>query len=146
MEFMLPAKHSRQKSFYGKAIVQTLDSSNGIPDNIKIYLLKSYNTPVCAIKIEEVNGVKTYLLRINGWYSNTTCRHIDEFIQQYFPVTYTHLYIYLLDMFKRCNSSRKLIIKLNETNQDILYKNNSLYLINRGILDYDLFFNLFKWY
>lgn len=57
--------YSNQKSFYGKA--------RAIRENGTIKLI-SYSTVVAIIK----NGK----LHINGFYSNTTLRHIREFIKQ----------------------------------------------------------------
>lgn len=57
--------YSNQKSFYGKARV--------IRENGTIKLI-SYSTVVAIIR----NGK----LHISGFYSNTTLRHIREFIKQ----------------------------------------------------------------
>ena len=62
---------TRQKSFYGKAIVWTCE---------KGVILCSYETDVCCIT---PNG---HIL-LNGTYSNTTRRHIADFLYQY-----KHLY------------------------------------------------------
>jgi len=59
-----------QKSFYGKAHV----NSNDEADEGKSIVLKSYSTNVAEIK-----GDKLY---VYGWYSSTTCRHINEFASQ----------------------------------------------------------------
>ena len=58
--------HSRQKSFYGKAMVWTCNGTQ---------VLYSYNTPVCWIR----NG--TFHRAWNGW-SITTSRHCQEFRRQ----------------------------------------------------------------
>lgn len=66
MKEELKAIYDRRKSFYKKAfIIRNADNS--------IDLL-SYSTIVATIK----NGK----LHINGFYSNTTLRHIKEFIEQ----------------------------------------------------------------
>lgn len=58
--------YDTRKSFYKKAFI--IRNSNGTID------LLSYSTIVATIK----NGK----LHINGFYSNTTLRHIKEFISQ----------------------------------------------------------------
>lgn len=61
----LQSKYDSRKDFYKKAIIKEY---NGI-----IYL-QSYNTIVA--KIENGKAV------VNGWYSQTTSRHINEFLLQ----------------------------------------------------------------
>jgi hypothetical protein len=61
----LEARNDARKSFYGKATVRI---EKGVT------ILKSYNTDVAFIK----NGKAT----INGTYSQTTLRHIKEFLIQ----------------------------------------------------------------
>jgi hypothetical protein len=56
---------NNQKSFYGKAI---------IIDNDLTTELKSYNT------IVSVYNKDTKTLKLNGFYSKTTLKHIKEFI------------------------------------------------------------------
>ena len=53
-----------QKSYYGKALVIENDK------NIK---LQSYETIVAVF------NKKTNVLKINGWYSMTTSKHINDF-------------------------------------------------------------------
>lgn len=65
MEYELTPIYSREKSFYRKAIVE-------IEDNKKT--LYSYNTKVAIIE-----NKKAVVL---GIYSNTTLRHIKEFLKQ----------------------------------------------------------------
>lgn len=65
-EELLPAFDSRA-SFYKKAIYKKEGS------HLNLY---SYNTLVAYYNLVENK------LYINGWYSNTTARHINEFIQQ----------------------------------------------------------------
>lgn len=55
-----------RKSFYGKAKVIIMESGE--------IILQSYDTFVASIKDGEVI--------INGFYSNTTLRHIKEFLKQ----------------------------------------------------------------
>ena len=64
VKFLQPMYDSRD-SFYGKAKILEY---NGIR------YLQSYNTVVAKIE----NGEPV----INGWYSQTTGRHINEFLQQ----------------------------------------------------------------
>lgn len=64
--YYLMPKHTAQKDFNHKAVV--IDNENGTLQ------LKSYETIVAEI----VKGD----LRIHGWYSATTARHINEFLQQ----------------------------------------------------------------
>lgn len=59
------------KSFYKKAFTGTYTFSNG--ETTCIYL-KSYNTVVACIFINQ--------LRIYGYFSQTTARHIREFAKQ----------------------------------------------------------------
>lgn len=67
--YLIPIFDSR-KSFYNKAVVTTSDNS------INLY---SYNTLVC--KIHNDNTVT--LTANNAHYTNTTLRHIKEFLKQY---------------------------------------------------------------
>jgi ArsR family metal-binding transcriptional regulator len=61
----LQARFDRRASFYGKA--EVIEYNN-------ILYLKSYDTIVA--KIENGKAV------VNGWYSQTTARHINEFLKQ----------------------------------------------------------------
>lgn len=65
MEYELRCIYDSRKSFYDKALV--IESENGKK-------LKSYNTIVCEI----VNNRPI----VYGTYSNTTLRHIKEFLKQ----------------------------------------------------------------
>ena len=58
--------YTSQKSFYGKAKVIEMESGE--------IILQSYDTFVASIKEGKVI--------INGFYSNTTLRHIKEFLKQ----------------------------------------------------------------
>lgn len=75
--FELACEFDNAKSFYGKAKIKVIN-------NLKI--LYSYNTLVCAI-YENCYG-KKYMLNwdINEdlLFSNTTLRHIKEFLKQYY--------------------------------------------------------------
>lgn len=61
----LEVKYGNRASFYKKAEILKYDGA--------LYL-KSYNTIVAKIKGNEVY--------VNGWYSQTTARHINEFLMQ----------------------------------------------------------------
>lgn len=65
--YTLEPTHTNQKSFYGKARVQEL--SNGAK------LLYSYETLVCGLRPNnEIAHIE--------YHSQTTARHINEFLQQ----------------------------------------------------------------
>ena len=57
-----------QKSFYGKAVIIIEDGTAK---------LRSYSTIVATYKLD------TKELKINGWYSATTARHINSFLNYY---------------------------------------------------------------
>jgi len=63
----LTPNYDNAKSFYGKALVK--QSNN-------VYTLQSYDTDVAIIEGDK--------LIINGEYSQTTMRHIRDFIYQYY--------------------------------------------------------------
>lgn len=63
----LHPEYDRRKSFYGKARVEIKADGTQI--------LWSYDTAVASISPEKE-------LAINGWYSQTTGRHINEFLRQ----------------------------------------------------------------
>ena len=65
--FELYPQYDKRQSFYGKATV--------IEDDYNNIFLKSYDTIVAEIRDGKV--------KVNGWYSQTTGRHINEFLQQY---------------------------------------------------------------
>ena len=69
-EYNLECVYDNHKSFYGKAVVKVVESVSKT--------LYSYDTKVAQITYE--NGEKT--LKIYGFYSSTTLRHIKEFTQQ----------------------------------------------------------------
>lgn len=58
---------TKQKSYYGKALVLENEST------IK---LQSYETIVAVL------NKKTNVLKINGWYSMTTSKHINDFLRE----------------------------------------------------------------
>lgn len=66
VSLLMPCSHDKAVSFYGKAILIETD------DYIK---LQSYDTIVCVFD-------KTYnSVKINGYYSMTTGRHIRSFLE-----------------------------------------------------------------
>jgi len=69
-QYYLTAQYDSRKEFYGKAMVEELDNGD--------LLLKSYLTPVCLIRKSEN---KPYIGKYFKW-SNTTLRHIKEFLKQ----------------------------------------------------------------
>ena len=77
MEFLyeLQPRYDSRKSFYGKANVYRDDKGH--------ILLMSYSTIVAEITdgIATEDGRST--VKVNGWYSNTTARHINDFLYQY---------------------------------------------------------------
>lgn len=77
MEFLyeLKPQYDRQKSFYKKANVYRDDEGN--------LLLMSYTTIVAEITDAMATEDGKPKLKVNGWYSNTTARHINEFAQQH---------------------------------------------------------------
>jgi len=60
----LQAIYTNQKSFYGKARIEHLENGNKV--------LISYSTRVC--ELDNNNNI--------AYYSQTTARHINEFLQQ----------------------------------------------------------------
>ena len=77
MEFRyeVQPQYDSRKSVYGKAKVYKDDKGH--------LLLQSYSTIVAEITdgIATEDGKPT--VKVNGWYSNTTARHINEFLYQY---------------------------------------------------------------
>ena len=71
----LEPRHDSRKSFYGKAKVYKDDKGH--------LLLMSYSTIVAEITdgIATEDGRST--VKVNGWYSATTARHINEFLYQH---------------------------------------------------------------
>ncbi|MCB0447678.1 MAG: hypothetical protein KDD03_09230 [Gelidibacter sp.] len=66
----LTSQYDSRKSFYGKAKV--------IKDN-GLIKLQSYNTIVASLNLTKKE------LKLHGYFSPTTARHIREFCYQYFP-------------------------------------------------------------
>lgn len=77
MEFLyeLKPQYDRAKSFYKKANVYKDDKGK--------ILLMSYTTIVAEITDAMATEDGKSKLKVNGWYSNTTARHINEFAQQH---------------------------------------------------------------
>lgn len=75
--------YDTRKSFYGKAEFEEITTKGGA-ENIKI--LYSYKTPVFAI-VEDASGYKWKLynekIRKGLLFSQTTLRHIKEFLKQF---------------------------------------------------------------
>ena len=78
INYLKPVRYN-QKSYYGKAIVESEDVSGGV-----IYRLYSYNTYVANVT-KAANGA---LISFDcDWYSRTTNKHIKDFIYQYADYT-----------------------------------------------------------
>lgn len=77
MEFLheLRPQHDGARSFYKKANVYRDDKGK--------ILLMSYSTIVAEIVDEVVSTTGDRQFNVFGWYSRTTSRHINEFLQQY---------------------------------------------------------------
>lgn len=77
MKFLyeLQPQYDRQKSFYKKANVYRDDEGK--------ILLMSYTTIVAEYHDAIITEDGKPHLKVNGWYSNTTARHINEFAQQH---------------------------------------------------------------
>lgn len=77
MEFLyyLEPQYDHSKSFYKKAKVYRDDKGH--------LLLMSYSTIVAEITdgIATEDGRST--VKVNGWYSSTTSRHINDFLYQH---------------------------------------------------------------
>ena len=66
-KYNLETIYSTQKSFYGKATITELENGHKI--------LTSYNTNVC--ELDKNNNIVEI-----GYYSKTTLKHVNEFLQQ----------------------------------------------------------------
>jgi hypothetical protein len=77
MEFLyyLEPSYNHEKSFYKKAKVYR--------DNNGTIYLESYNTIVAEIKDEIIEPDVSNRVKVNGWYSRTTARHINDFLYQH---------------------------------------------------------------
>ena len=76
MEYLyeLQPQYDNAKSFYHKA--------NVYRDNKGSIFLMSYSTIVAEIKDQIATDTGEKQAIIHGWYSMTTARHINEFLQQ----------------------------------------------------------------
>lgn len=76
MEYVkdLQPQYDSRKDFYGKAKVYR--------DNNGTIYLKSYETIVAEIKDKIVTENNEPTVKVYGYYSATTARHINEFLQQ----------------------------------------------------------------
>jgi hypothetical protein len=70
MTYELTTQYDSRQSFYGKALVSTNEHGD--------LILTSYSTRVAVI----TTGTHGYIAKVNGTYSNTTLRHIKEFLKQ----------------------------------------------------------------
>jgi len=77
LEFMyyLEPQFDSRKSFYRKARVYRNDEGS--------ILLMSYETIVAEIKDAITTEDEKEKVKVYGYYSNTTARHINEFLQQH---------------------------------------------------------------
>ena len=77
MEYLyeLEPRFDNRKSFYHKA--------NVYKDNEGKILLMSYRTIVAELTDKMVSEDNKAHIKVNGYYSATTARHINEFLQQY---------------------------------------------------------------
>ena len=66
--YNLEPRYDSQKSFYGKARVTVTEA---------IHTLTSYST-----KVAEYDATKGKMV-VHGWWSNTTARHVNEFLRQH---------------------------------------------------------------
>jgi hypothetical protein len=73
--YELKPQYDSRKSFYGKANVYRDDEGK--------ILLMSYSTIVAEIEDAIITESGEPKVTVHGWYSNTTSRHINEFLQQY---------------------------------------------------------------
>ena len=73
--FDLIPQYDRRKSFYGKAKVYSDDKGH--------LLLMSYSTIVAEITDSIASEDGKPSVKVNGWYSQTTARHINDFLYQY---------------------------------------------------------------
>ena len=72
--YKLQPQYDNAKSFYGKANVYRNDKGS-------IFLM-SYETIVAEIIDEAISPTGKRQINVFGWYSMTTARHINEFLQQ----------------------------------------------------------------
>lgn len=73
--YNLTPQYDSRKSFYGKAKVYRDDKGH--------ILLMSYSTIVAEITDAIASEDGKPHVKVNGWYSSTTARHINDFLYQY---------------------------------------------------------------
>ena len=73
--FDLIPQYDRRKSVYGKAKLYSDDKGH--------LLLMSYSTIVAEITDSIASEDGKPSVKVNGWYSQTTARHINDFLYQY---------------------------------------------------------------
>ena len=76
--YLLDTAHTPQKSFWGKAVVEVWRNNLGLD-----YKLFSYGHHVATVSDNELTGEYRLKLEYIWQYSNTTVKHIREFIQQF---------------------------------------------------------------
>lgn len=86
MKTELKSIYDSRKSFYGKAYYELTEEKQ----HYNIYTLYSYNTPVMRIEDwSENKNCSLFIINKNIneklLYSNTTLRHMKEFIKQFIP-------------------------------------------------------------
>lgn len=75
--------YDSRKSFYKKAYIEIFTEWNELHSRIEKIKLYSYNTLVCSIEYIGT-AERFYLLYNRDLFSQTTLRHIKEFLQQLF--------------------------------------------------------------
>lgn len=71
----LDCRYDRQKSFYGKARIFRNDAGS-------IFLM-SYSTIVAEVQDATITEDGRHHAIVYDWYSNTTSRHVNEFLRQH---------------------------------------------------------------
>lgn len=72
MIYELSARYDRRASFYGKAHIKETPNS---------YILISYDTEM--LKVDKITGKIKFLCRSEWAFTQTTNRHINEFLKQF---------------------------------------------------------------
>lgn len=90
----LKCVYDSAKSFYRKAYYKKIKLLTG--EGLALY---SYNTQVCIIYKD------IYILNNYSFYSNTTARHVKEFIKQFLP------YTEVKSILEKNNYNKNIIIK-----------------------------------
>lgn len=121
--------YSSNKSYYGKALVITLD--NGVK------MLKSYNTVVAIILPKEGGKVVVYLPWMN--WSATTGRHVFDFLMQndVFPNIWKHgfknLASFMRDVSRyEYDCEKREMIDISDSTQVLEYQD-----LNRAIHNFE---------